>query len=442
MIDKGIKIKRRVRPVIGSLVLLLCSASIAHSYSVLTHEAIIDAIWDRSIVPLLLDRFPGTTPDELTRAHAYAYGGSIIQDLGYYPFGSRFYSDLTHYVRSGDFILNMIRTSADLNEYAFALGALSHYAADNDGHSMATNASVPLLYPRLRLKFGNRITYADDPLSHSKTEFGFDAFQAAKRRYAPDEYKAFIGFEVSKPVLERAFLETYGMPIEKVFLNFDLAIGSYRRAVGSVLPAMTRIAWQINKPAIRKDAPGITRKTFLYNLSRASYEKNWGSTYTQLTRRSQFLAFVFRIVAKIGPFKPLAYKPLTPEIEKLYMASVNATIDRYIRLLSDVKSDRLELPNINFDVGDPTVAGKYRLADSAYAKLLHKLKGQYAVIPSDLRADILAYYSDLNLPIATRNDDGDWSRLTEELAQLNAVSLDLSERVERPAEGNDVASGP
>lgn len=442
MIDQRIGINRRIRPVIGSMVLLLCSVSVAHSYSVLTHEAIVDVIWDRSIVPLLLDRYPATTPDELTRAHAYAYGGSIIQDLGYYPFGSRFYSDLAHYVRSGDFIFNMIRASADLNEYAFALGALSHYAADNDGHSMATNASVPLLYPKLRLKFGNRITYADDPFSHSKTEFGFDAFQAAKRRYASDEYKAFIGFEVAKPVLQRAFLETYGMPIEKVFLNFDLAVGSYRRAVGSVLPAMTRIAWQINKQEIRKDVPGITRKKFLYNLSRSTYEKNWGSTYAKLTRRSQFMAFVFRIVPKIGPLKPLAYKPLTPEIEKLYMASVNATVDRYVQLLAGVKSERLELPNINFDVGDPTAAGKYRLADSAYAKLLHKLKGRYAVIPTDLRADILAYYHDLTLPISTRADAGDWSRLTEELAQLNAVSLDLAKRVEPPAEKDELASAP
>jgi Zinc dependent phospholipase C len=343
-------------------------------------------------------------------------------------------------VRSGDFILNMVRTSENLNEYAFALGALSHYAADNDGHSMATNASVPLLYPKLRIKFGNRITYADDPFSHSKTEFGFDVFQAAKRRYASDEYKAFIGFEVAKPVLERAFLETYGMPIEKVFLSFDLAIGSYRRAVGSVLPAMTRIAWQINKQEIRKDVPGITRKKFLYNLSRSSYEKNWGSTYTKLTRRSQILAFVFRIVPKVGPFKPLAYKPLTPEIEKLYMASVNATLDRYVTLLSCVKSDRLDLPNVNFDVGDPTAAGKYRLADSAYAKLLHKLKDQYAVIPPDLRADLLAYYSDLTLPIFTRTSASDWRRLTAELSQLNAVSLDLSEQVEAASEGQEAGN--
>jgi hypothetical protein len=433
MIDKWIVAKRIARPIAALGLLFLCSVSTAYSYSILTHEAIIDSSWDGTISPLLLKRFPAATPDELTQAHAYAYGGSIIQDLGYYPFGSKFYSDLTHYVRSGDFIVNMIRSSEDLNEYAFSLGALSHYAADNNGHSMATNASVPLLYPALRLKFGNRITYADDPFSHSKTEFSFDVFQAAKGRYASDAYKAFIGFEVAKPVLERAFLETYGMPIEKVFLNLDLALGSYRRAVGSVLPAMTRIAWQIHKHDILRDDPGITRRKFLYNLSRSSYEKNWGSTYTKPTRRSQVMAFVFRIVPKIGPFKPLAYKPVTPEIEKLYMASVNATIDRYVKLLAEVRSDRLELPNTNFDVGDATVAGKYTLADAAYAKLLHKLNGHYAVMPTDLRVDILAYYHDLSVPISTRTNDGDWERLVSELAQLNAVSLDLAKQLGEPA---------
>src|SRR6266852_280034 len=293
-------------------VLVLFSCQNAYPYSVLTHEAIIDSTWDSAIKPLLLKRFPAATADELTAAHGYAYGGSIIQDLGYYPFGSKFYSDLTHYVRSGDFIVNMIRESQDLGEYAFALGALAHFAADNNGHRMATNVSVPLLYPQLRLKFGNSITYADDPFSHTKTEFGFDVFQASKGRYASAAYKSFIGFEVAKPVLERAFQETYGIRIEKVFLSIDLSIGSYRRAIGTVLPALTKVAWQIHKQEIMKEAPGITRRKFLYNLSRSNYEKSWGATYKQPGIRSRLLATSFRVIPHIGPFKALAFKSLTP----------------------------------------------------------------------------------------------------------------------------------
>jgi hypothetical protein len=393
---------------------------------VLTHEAIIDSTWDSAIKPLLLKRFPATTPDEFAAAHAYAYGGCIIQDLGYYPFGSKFFSDLTHYVRSGDFILNMIRESQDLNEYAFALGALSHFAADNNGHRMATNVSVPLLYPKLRLKFGKSITYADDPFSHTKTEFGFDVFQSAKSRYASAAFKEFIGFQVAKPVLQRAFQDTYGLRIEQVFLNLDLAIGSYRRAVGTILPALTKVAWQLKGPEIRKEVPGITRKKFLYNLSRSSYEKNWGATYQRPGIRSRILAGFFRIVPRVGPFKALAFKKLTPETEQLYMVGFNASIDRYRELLAGVSRGGLNLPNYNIDVGAVTKAGEYKLADGAYAKLLHKLDGHYVDLPQDLRSDILAFYQDLSLPIATKADASDWAKLQEELNHLAAVNLDLA----------------
>ena len=401
--------------------LLLLSVSSASAYSVLTHEAIIDSTWDSAIKPLLLTRFPLATEEELTQAHAYAYGGCIIQDLGYYPFGNKLFSDLTHYVRSGDFILALIRESQDLDEYAFALGALSHYAADNNGHPMAVNRAVPLFYPKLGLKFGKLVTYADDPFSHAKTEFAFDVFQAAKGRYASAAYKSFIGFEVAKPLLDRAFENTYGLRLEKVFMNVDLAIGSYRRAVGTILPAMTKVAWQIKKQEIRKDAPSVTRKTFLYNLSRSSYEKNWGSTYARPGIRSKILATVFRIVPKVGPFRALSFKRLTPETEKMYMASFNSTIDRYRELLLEQNAGSLKLPNDNLDVGTFTAAGKYALTDTAYSRLLHKLQGHYAEMPQQLRVDILTFYDGLGTPTSAK----DWARVQKELGQLKSVDLDL-----------------
>jgi hypothetical protein len=416
-------LKLRASIVLG--LLLLLPAPAAYSYSVLTHEAIIDSTWDSAIKPLLLKRFPAATADELTEAHAYAYGGCIIQDLGYYPFGSKLFSDLTHYVRSGDFILNLIRESRDPNEYAFALGALSHYAADNNGHPMAVNVAVPLFYPKLGRKFGRRVTYADDAFSHARTEFAFDVFQAAKNRYAPAAYKRFIGFEVSKPLLDRAFENTYGIKPEKVLMSVDLAIGSYRRAVGTILPAMTRVAWQNKHQEIRKDAPSVTRKTFLYNLSRSSYEKNWGTTYTRPGIRSKVLAFVFRIVPKVGPFRSLSFKRLTPETEKMYMASFNATIVRYRGLLAEQSEGRLRLPNENLDVGEYTAAGKYKLTDAAYAQLLHKLQGRYTEITPELRSDILAFYHDLEAPNATKAKGDDWARVLNELDRLRAVDADL-----------------
>ena len=409
---------------LGLLFLFLTPA--VYAYSVLSHEAIIDSTWDSAIKPLLVKRFPAATPDELAQAHAFAYGGCIIQDLGYYPFGSKFFSDLTHYVRSGDFILNLIRESQDLNEYAFALGALSHYAADNNGHSLAVNRAVPLFYPELGLKFGKTVTYADDPSSHAQTEFAFDVFQAAKGRYASAAYKSFIGFEVAKPLLERAFLDTYGMRLEKVFLDVNLTIGSYRRAIGTVLPALTRVAWQLKAQEIRKDAPSVTRKTFLYNLSRSSYEKNWGSTYKEPGVRSKALTTVFRVVPRKGPFRPLSFKRLTPEIEQMYMASFNSTITHYRDLLAEQNAGRLKLPNANLDVGSVTAAGKYTLMDAAYSELLHKLQGHYTEIPPELRSDILAFYSGPGLANSTKTNADESARVVKELDQLRAVGLDLA----------------
>ena len=105
-------------PGIGRLALaVLLSLPMSYGYTVLTHEAIIDSVWDASLQKQLLKRFPAATAEELLKAHAYAYGGCIIQDMGYYPFSSRFFSDLTHYVRSGDFIEALIRESGDINEY-------------------------------------------------------------------------------------------------------------------------------------------------------------------------------------------------------------------------------------------------------------------------------------------------------------------------------------
>lgn len=416
---------RKCRPAAAFGLLLLFPAPDADAYSVLTHEAIIDSTWDSAIKPLLAKRFPAATTEEMTRAHAFAYGGCIIQDLGYYPFGSKLFSDLTHYIRSGDFVLKLIGDSQDINEYAFALGALAHYAADNNGHPMAVNRAVPVLYPKLGQRFGKSVTYADDPFSHAKTEFAFDVYQAAKGRYAPVAYKDFIGFEVAKPLLDRAFQDTYGMTLEKVFMSVDLAIGSYRHSVGTILPAMTRVAWQMKKADIQKDYPSATRKTFIYNLSRSSYEKNWGKSYAQPGIRSKVLAFFIRLVPKVGPFRPLSFKNLTPETEKMYMASFNATIARYRELLAEQNMDDLKLPNDNLDVGILTAAGKYKLTDSTYSQLLHKLKNRYPEMPQALRSDILSFYHDPAAANSTRANEKDWALVLKELELLQAVDVDM-----------------
>ncbi len=150
------------------------------AYSVLTHEEIVDLLWSDEIQPLILKRFPGLSADQLKEAHAYAYGGAVIQDLGHYPFGGREFSDLLHYVRSGDFVRELLLESQDVDEYAFALGALLHDAADIAGHP-AVNQSVAIDFPKLRAKYGKSVRYAQDKTAHLETEFGFDRLGAIAR---------------------------------------------------------------------------------------------------------------------------------------------------------------------------------------------------------------------------------------------------------------------
>src|SRR6202158_3987765 len=326
----------RTFAIITVLVLSLSWPSNTAAYAVLSHEAIIDSVWDTNIRPLLLKRFPGATGEQIKEAHGYAYGGVIIQDMGYYPHGSFFFSDLTHYVRSGDFVLALLRDAKDLNGYAFALGALAHYAADNDGHRIGTNRAVPILYPKLKKKYGDAVTYEDDPLAHVKTEFGFDVLEVAQNRYAPDSYHDFIGFGVSVPLLEQAFQETYGPDLKTVLTDEDEVLGSYRHAVSQLLPKATRIAWSLKKDEIMKDQPSMTKKKFLYNLSRASYQKNWGKNYQPPTFWERFLAFLASILPKFGPLKVLQFRTPTPETERMFEASFNATLDRYRTLLGQV----------------------------------------------------------------------------------------------------------
>jgi hypothetical protein len=261
------------------LVVLMCSAG-SFAYSVLTHEEIVDLLWTNQIRSLLLQRYPGLTEDQIREAHAYAYGGSVIQDLGYYPFGNREFSNLVHYVRSGDFVSELIAQSQDANEYAFALGALSHYASDIAGHP-AVNQSVAIAYPKLRAKFGKSVRYAQDTTAHLKTEFGFDTLQVAKNRYAPMHYHDFIGFEVSEPLLERVFPIVYGLELKDVLKNEDMAVGSYRFFVSSLIPRMTQVALQTHKKDLMRETPNFARQKFLYRLSRSDYEREWGKTYTR-----------------------------------------------------------------------------------------------------------------------------------------------------------------
>ena len=378
----------------GAIVAAALSAAPASAYSVLAHEANIDALWEPAIRPLLERRFPRATREEIRDARGYAYGGSVIQDLGYYPFGSKFFSNLLHYVRTGDFVETIVRDARDVDEYAFALGALGHYASDNVGHPEAVNKSVALMFPKLRQKYGSAVTYVESPASHVIVEFSFDIVQVAAGSYLPDAYHSFIGFDVAKPVLERAFRETYGLEMNEVFADEDLAISTYRRAVSEIIPELTRVAWRDKHDEIARLVPGVTEEKFVYRYTRQQYEKEYGSSYRKPGLLARFFGVLYRILPKVGPFKPLSFKAPTPDAEKLFTESLRDTRERYRAALASTGSGRLNLANTDFDTGKPSAFGEYKLADETYAELLKKLDDRkYANVPAALRTDIKAFYS-------------------------------------------------
>jgi len=402
------------------LVMLLCSGGLS-AYSVLTHEEIVDLLWADQIRPLLLKRFPGLTDDQIKEAHAYAYGGAVIQDLGYYPFGSREFSDLVHYVRSGDFVRELILESRDVNEYAFALGALSHYAADVAGHP-AVNQAVAIEYPKLRAKYGKSVRYAQDKTAHLKTEFGFDTVQVAKNRYASQQYHDFIGFEVSKPLLERVFPVVYGVELKDVLTHEDLAVGSYRFAISRLIPQMTRVALQTHKKELMRETPNFAKQKFLYRLSRSGYEKEWGKDYVKPDVGTRILSSLLRYMPKVGPFKGLAFNTPTARTEDLYIKSINTTVDQYRAFLRQVPTKKFALPNLDLDSGRATKATEYSLSDDSYAKLLGRLSGgKFDLTTPELRDNILAFYSDPAAPINTKKKRRAWQNVLTELDQLKST---------------------
>ena len=410
-----------IRVVALLLIGLMCSGR-SSAYSVLTHEEIVDLLWTDEIRPLLLKRYPGLSEEQITEAHAYAYGGAVIQDLGYYPFGNREFSDLVHYVRSGDFVRELLLESQDVNEYAFALGALSHYASDIAGHP-AVNRSVSIQYPKLRAKFGQSVRYAQDKTEHLKTEFGFDTVQVAKNRYASQQYHDFIGFKVSKSLLERVFPIVYGVELKDVLTHEDMAIGSYRFAVNELIPQMTRVALQTHKKDLMRETPNFAKRKFLYRLSRSNYEKEWGKDYGKPGVGSRILATLLRYMPKIGPFKGLAFNNPTPQTEDLYIKSINTTVDQYRRLLEEVRIDTLVLANCDFDTGQATTAAEYSLTDITYARLLARLsERKFDLTSPELRENILQFYSDLSVPIDTKKDAILWQAVLTELDQLKVAA--------------------
>ena len=421
----GMTLKRRSHLIaLSVLMAALAAPQLAFGYAMFTHEELIDLTWNDSIRPLLLERYPGTTESGLREAHSFAYGGCLIQDLGYYPFSKALFSDISHYVRTGDFVLALLRDAQNVNDFAFAIGALSHYVGDTVGHPQAVNPSTGIAFPDLEKKYGRQVTFEDDPVAHVRTEFGFDVAQIAFYRYAPHEYRKQIGFRVSRAVLERAYYETYGLTMRSILGPARSAVASYRTAVGRTIPLFVMAVIVNVGDHLPPDPPDPPLQQLLADISQTDYAKYWSRYHHRPTLEDHVLGAIVRVLPKIGDLKMLAVKPPSEQTEDLFVKSLNLALSQFRNLLADLlknPSSELALANRDLDTGARARPGTYELADRTYAQLLHKLMEKPGrPVPRGLRDDILAYYADPTAPIGAKRHRKAWSRVIAELAELKS----------------------
>ncbi len=398
---------------------MLATPVASHAYSVLTHEAIIDALWEKSIQPLLKQKYPGLTETQLNEAHSYAYGGAISPDMGYFPLGSHLFTNLVHYVRSGDFVNALLAEAKDVNEYAFALGFLCHYMSDRYGHKLGTNRCVPIVYPKMQEKFGNKVTFEEDQISHKRIEFAFDVLQTAKGNYASQSYHNFIGFHVSRPVLERAFFVTYGFDINDIFKSLSAAIEVFRFSVTSLFPILTKSAWAIKKADIQKEIPTATSRNFRYKMRRDTYYQDTANK----AKRPGFFAFTLswlvRVLPKLGPLRSLQIKAPGPVAEKIFIQSFDSVLANSNASMKMLSSGNIILDNIDFDTGNSTVPGEYQLADNNYGFLLLRLDAKnFTDVSAALKSNILQFYSSPLKKAIRRREQKQTEKINLALARL------------------------
>lgn len=414
-----------------TLMLAVIMPAASNAFSVLAHEAVIDASWDMSILPLLRSKFPGSPPDSLNKARSYAYGGSLIADMGYFPLGNTYFTNLVHYVRSGDFVTALLAESHDLNEYAFALGALAHYMTDEYGHSLGTNIAVPIVYPKMQ-KFGRVVTYDDDRTSHKRMEFAFDVLQTARGNYVPESYHSFIGFQVAQPLLERAFLKTYGQKISALFLDISLTVATFRWSVKSLLPALTRTAWLIKRQDLITTKPGLTERKFHYRMKRKEFEADFGREREKPGFTAVILSFIIRVLPKIGPLRSLKFKDPGAEGERLFIKGFETSVSEYGKALNKLrKGKQIAFADIDFDTGNLTSPGEYRLTDKTYSDMVIKLaEGKFGYLTAPLKANILNFYQDTTAaeradkPTSDRVNKEKTNKALQELKAADTVSAD------------------
>jgi hypothetical protein len=347
---------------------LLLGAKPAAGFSALAHQAIVDSCWARGIAPVLEGHYPGATAAQLATARSFAYGGALLQDLGYFPGNAAFFSYLTHYVRTGDFVRALLDEARDRNELAFALGALAHYVADTEGHPTGANAVTELVFPKLRAHLGEGIPFAQAPRQHTQIEFAFDVAQVEARRYRSVEFHAGFGLQLSRRVLERAFYRTYGLPLKRVLPRTGLGLALFRFVATELLPAAAR-ASQYRPAAQVRLLPLPERQRYYQHINTSCFSRR-GARPDHLSIGMCGLVVLAKGLPRMGLVSQLAFRPLPLAAEATMRASFDQSLARYQLVLADLSGP---FPNMNLDTGQPTRADDYALADHTYSVLARRL---------------------------------------------------------------------
>jgi hypothetical protein len=407
------------------LLLILIVSRPAGAYSLLTHEQLIDLTWQSSIAPLLRSHYPNITPAELENARSYAYAGCVIQDIGYYPFGDPFFSDLTHYVRSGDFVVFLFRDARNANELAFAIGALSHYVGDSIGHSEATNRAVPVEFPKLAAKYGPVVNFGEDKNAHVQTEFAFDINEIAHQRFAPAHYLGHVGLNVPTLQLATAFYQTYGLSEHFAKPRYRrINVGGFRFAVRTFLPHIAYALTLLHGSRMPADSMSPELQKLESEVAQIAAANNWDQYRKKAGIGTYSLAGLIYILPKIGRLKLLAIKGPTAGTEEEYVRSLNQAADIMNSSLQRFGTPRQGLPNRDLDTGSPVRPGGYRLTDDTYANLLHRLvAAPHHTVPPGLKSDILNYYADPAAPIHTKKNPAKWARVQADLQTLQTLPV-------------------
>ena len=425
---RGDAILEPMRNVLRGSALVLCLLLIcppARAYSLLTHEQLIDLTWQSSIVPLIRSRYPSVNDKQLEEARSYAYAGCVVQDIGYYPFGDEFYSNLTHYVRTGDFVVHLYRAAKNPNELAFAIGALSHYIGDNIGHAQATNRAVPVEFPKLAAKYGSVVSYGEGEHAHVQTEFAFDINEIAHRRFAPARYLRHVGLNLSTEQLATAFYDTYGLSEDFSRARFRrVNVSGFRFAVRSFIPRIAYAVTLLQRRHMPPDSGSPDQQKLTAEVAQVAAENNWAHYRRKPGIGTYSLAGLIFILPKVGPLKLVAVKGPTSATEEEYVRSVNQSVDALKATLERFGKPHQTLPNRDLDTGAPTRPGGYRLADETYAKLLHRLVADPKhTVPPGLKADIEGFYANPAAPIRTRKDPQKWAQVQAGLETLKTMPV-------------------